>query len=112
MTILRSFHERFFLKWRQLGLKAPPSSTENPFVDEIENVEKIVKERLLSLDLISRELIQLVRTIAQTTMLDFPNIIAGVQSYLHRRGTEIHFHEHEYETSQLDHCRSWPTQTL
>lgn len=85
MSILRSFHERFFLRWRQLGAPAPrltstptrPSrdSKKQLFVHEIEDTEKMVEERLLSLDLISQELIQLVRPTAQFLMLEVTNLM-------------------------------------
>jgi hypothetical protein len=71
---------------------------------EIENTDRKVKEKILSLNMASQELIQLV-IFTSHYILDFTNIIIGIQSDLHRRGTEIHIYEQEYETSQLDYCK-------
>jgi hypothetical protein len=74
------------------------------FMREIENTDRKVKEKTLSLNLASQELIQLV-IFTSYYILNITDIIIGISSDLHRRGTEIHIYEQEYETSQLDHCK-------
>ncbi|CAI7640895.1 unnamed protein product [Penicillium bialowiezense] len=59
MSILRSFHQKFFLRWQQIGLAAAVNPMGSVFVDEINNTEKRMKERLSFLDSTSQELIQL-----------------------------------------------------
>jgi hypothetical protein len=74
------------------------------FMREIENTDRKVKEKILSLNLASQELIQLV-IFTSYYILNFTDITIGIQSDLYRRGTEIHIYEQEYETTQLDHCK-------